>query len=243
MGCVREVKTHAGHAFSGFQLTYETLNNLQQFNISPTAKLVLLYLTSCYNSSKADVFPKQKTIALKLGISERSVVRAIQELVKAGVILVECNVSNKYIFVARRGTQRGHDEKIFKSEKLSDNEDKISQTDDKLSGPCIQPEKEQVKQPQKSGFNSLDFEGFKILKDYAIKHGAKNVNAYINALKKNGSCKEILDNYRAAKRSSEYMLGLTQQVIENNKIARETAQPPTQNWKDLKKILIERASG
>ena len=61
-------KKHANHAFTSFDLTKNLLNKLQQFEITPTAKLVLLYLASCYNPAKADMFPKQKTIADKIGV-------------------------------------------------------------------------------------------------------------------------------------------------------------------------------
>lgn len=234
---VKEAQTHAQHAFSGFQLTHDLLNNLQQFKVSPTAKLVLLYLASCYNSTKKFVFPKQKTIALKLGISERSVVRAVSELVKAGVILVECKYSNKYAFVSRNVAECSQNEKKFTAEKLSDD---LGQNDakecDNLSLHDIEPVREHEKQPAEV----FEVENYKILRDYAIKHGAKNVQAYINALKKSGNCREILDSYKAVKKSSECMLRRAQQVIENNRIARETREEPTQAWKDLKKILIER---
>ena len=95
------VKKHDKQGFTQFDLTKHLLNNLQQFKITPTAKLVLLELSACYNPKKPDMFPKQKTIALKLGISERSVNRAIQELFKAGLILIECKYTNRYKFTSK----------------------------------------------------------------------------------------------------------------------------------------------
>ena len=41
---------------------------------------------------------------------------------------------------------------------------------------------------------------YKILRDYAIKHGAKNINAYINTLRKNGSAEEIIRQHNRAKK-------------------------------------------
>lgn len=35
------------------------------------------------------------------------------------------------------------------------------------------------------------------LKSYAIKHGAKNINAYLNVLRKNGSADKIIKDYKA----------------------------------------------
>lgn len=60
----------------------------------------------------ADVFPKQKTIALKLGISERSVMRTVQELFKAGLILIECKHTNRYILMPNSASQLSHSDKL-----------------------------------------------------------------------------------------------------------------------------------
>ncbi|MEI8390787.1 MAG: helix-turn-helix domain-containing protein [bacterium] len=79
-----------------FKLSKITLQSLSKFNISPTAKLVLLYLIDCYNPAKVYMFPKQETIADKLGISLSSVKRAIKELAKANVIIIELKFSNRY---------------------------------------------------------------------------------------------------------------------------------------------------
>ena len=119
-------KKHAGHGFSQYELTTEIVKNLSQFDITPTAKLVLLYLTTCYNPKNADVFPKQKTIAAKLGISERSVTRAVQELFKAGLILIECKHTNRYKIVANRGGFARDIGKNFEPDNLSDS---LSQND------------------------------------------------------------------------------------------------------------------
>jgi len=79
-----------------FKLSKITLQSLSKFNISPTAKLVLLYLIDCYNPAKSYIFPKQETIADKLGISASSVRRGIKELSKAGLIVIELKFSNRY---------------------------------------------------------------------------------------------------------------------------------------------------
>jgi hypothetical protein len=45
-----------------------------------------------------------------------------------------------------------------------------------------------------------------ILKSYAIKHGAKNVNAYINTLRKNGSADKIIKDYKAKQNAKKRAL-------------------------------------
>jgi DNA-binding MarR family transcriptional regulator len=191
-----------------FDLTNDILNNLSQFNITPTAKLVLLYLTSCYNPKHAEIFPKQKTIAIKLGVSERSVTRAIQELFNEGLVLIECKYTNRYKFTSRIVSQQ--------AEILSDD---LRQNDtlkrDKLSHACIEQTKE-TKKEQSDKLNRTEktyssnkggnvYKGDDaILRDYAIKHGARNIDAYINTLKKSKSAENIIKEYRKKQNRAVY---------------------------------------
>ena len=163
-------KTQHAHAFSQFELTKNVLNNLSQFDITPTAKLVLLYLTGCYNPDNADVFPKQSTIATSLGVSERSVVRAVQELCACGLVIIECKNSNRYKFTSsvydtaaglqryNKGCKRvakGLQERVANTaktnsapafspaDKLTDDSGQIGGlTGDKMSGTCIEQKNE-----------------------------------------------------------------------------------------------------
>lgn len=211
---LKKAETHATHGFSQFKLTDRLLKNLNKYELSPTGKLVLLYLSSCYNPKKADVFPKQKTIANKLGISERSVVRAIQELVKEGLIFVESKYTNHYVFSSKIVQKPSQNEKNFTPEILSD---ELSQNDtskrDKLSHHEHEPKKEQEKQP-------LSMEDYKILKKYATKRGAKNIQAYINALIKLGSAESIIKEYKQIQANAQEMLAKAQKVQEDLEFAR-----------------------
>lgn len=229
----KSMKTMSGHGFTSFELTKNLLNNLQQFNITPTAKLVLLYLSSCYNPQKASMFPKQKTIADKIGVSERSVTRAVQELFKAGLIIIECNLSNRYKFTSKIVSECPQNEKNFYSENLSGIDDKISSQDDKLSGTCIEQIKEHKKEP-------TYVEDFKILKHYAVKHGAKNVNAYIKVLRKNGADKRIIQEYKEKLSTENYWHNQAQKT---SKLVEEyknfEGDEPSERFKALKKKLIK----
>ena len=217
-----------------FDLTKKTLNNLSQFKITPTAKLVLLYLTDCYNPKHKEVFPKQKTIADKLGVSERSVTRAIQELFKAGLILIECKYTNRYKFTSKIIQEQ--------AENVSDN---IRQNDIKQDDNLAHHDKEQKKKQKKEqtgiNSNSLDFDKIRILKEYAIKHGAKNVNAYIKVLIKNGSAKKIICEYKKQKKAAQIALCSYQETQETLKKYREyennavTAKSCGCSLSDLKK--------
>ena len=178
-----------------FDLTNDILNNLSQFNITPTAKLVLLYLTSCYNPKHAEIFPKQKTIAIKLGISERSVTRAIQELFNEGLVLIECKYTNRYKFTSKIVSQQ--------AEILSDN---TRQNDtlkrDKLSRHDKEQTKETKKEQTLTGGNVLEDD--EVLRDYAIKHGARNIDAYVNTLKNSKSAENIIKEYRKKQNRAAY---------------------------------------
>ena len=94
--------------------------------------------------------PVTKNYCRKIGVSERSVTRAVQELFKAGLILIECKHTNRCEIVANSGTLARDIEKIFEPDILSDNSGKnISQQKDNLSETHEhEPKKEHEKEPQ-----------------------------------------------------------------------------------------------
>ena len=138
------VKKHAEQGVKQVELLNFLLNNLSQFNLKPTTKLVLLYLAGCYNPKHADVFPKQKTIALQMGISEASVIRAIQELHKEGLIISERKYTNRYRFTARILNLGGMDEVFLQDDKMQveTSQKAISETSN-LQASCKEQEQEQ----------------------------------------------------------------------------------------------------
>lgn len=176
-----------------FDLTNNILNNLSQYDLTPTAKLVLLYLTTCYNPKHADVFPKQKTIADKIGVSERSVIRAVQELFKAGLILIECKHTNRYKLMLNSTSQLSQNDKLSLTECQN-----VTFTPDNLSPTCNEQIKEQKKQQR--GLNKLGGNVYSgddaILYDYAKKRANKSVDAYIKKLKESKSAEKIIAEYK-----------------------------------------------
>lgn len=233
----RRAKKHAGHGISGFEMTTIVLQNLNKFKLSNSAKVVLWYLASCHNGKKGYVFPKQKTIAQKMGISERSVIRGIQELVKEGVILVECNLSNKYFWGAKIASECPH---FLSDENMSDDNDKISSTSDNLSPHIHEQTKEQIKEQTVIEKEPVKVDDYKILKDYAVKNGAKNVQAYVNSLKRNGCASDIIAKHKekiAADRCAAKQIEETTQLIETWNSW--TADSPYENetWVRLKAKL------
>ena len=205
-------ENHVAHGVSQIKLTNFLLNNLSQFNLKPTTKLVLLYLSGCYNPKHADVFPKQKTIALQMGISEASVIRAIQELHKEGLIISERKYTNRYKFTSRILNLGGMVEGFFETNNMQvENSQKVISETSKLQAPCIEQKREQIieqtdrnktkrslggeKENKGGNVYLIQSEEDRILEEYAIKHGARNVKAYINTLKSTGSAKKIIREY------------------------------------------------
>lgn len=222
---------HVGHAFSQFALTQNLLNNLSQFKLTPVAKLVLLELSSFYNPKKADMFPKQKTLAKKIGISERSVVRAIQELINEGLIIVECKYTNHYKFTSRIVSQTAQNEKNFYSDNMSQNERQNStKLNDKMSQhePTIKPKKE-----------PSNMEEFKILRDYANKNYKTTPQAYLNWIMNNKEIqKKIISEYKTKEKVTQIALRNkqeTQTVLQTYQEYEETRESylASEEWKKL----------
>ena len=232
----QSVKKHAGHAFSQFRLTNDLLQNLYKHEITPTAKLVLLYLSSCYNPKKADMFPKQKTIAAKLGVSEASVIRGVSELHKEGLIISERKYTNRYKFTSKIVSEQPQDEKNFASDilqcEISQNESKETC---KMQPACNNLQKEHIKQP-------LKVEDYKILKEYALKYGAKKVQAYVNKLIRKGSAEGIIKDYKQMQANAQGMIAKAKQVQKDLEFARANrSKEIPQSFYEMKEILKERA--
>lgn len=189
MGAImKKSESMSENAFSQFKLTTNIITKLNTFKLTPTAKLVLLYLTTCYNPKHKEVFPKQKTISIKLGISERSVTRAIQELFKEGLVLIECKYTNRYKFTSRIVQEPPH----LPPENLSDDKGQNdTKEDDNLSPHDIEPTIKHDKEQHTD-------DDYKILKDYAQKNYTSTPEKYLNwILKHKDVQKKILSDYKA----------------------------------------------
>lgn len=219
---MKTLKKHATHAITGFELSKKTLNNLSQFNLKPIAKLVLLYLCDCYNPKHGEMFPKQSTIAAKLGVSEASVIRAIQELHKEGLIISERKYTNRYKFTSRIVSERSQIEDFNLREETSQNNSLET---------CKLTAHDQEKITEKNKTTNVG--EFKILKEYAEKNGAKNVTAYINALKKNGSANKIIARHKELQASGKWHKERTEETFKN---IREVKAIETSSPEDCKKL-------
>lgn len=140
---------------SGYELTYKTLKNLSQFDITVTAKLVLVYLTTHYNEAKngAVVFPSVQHIADTLGTGLTATKKAIKDLIEAGLIIkskrdkVRGNC-NKYLIMPKV-----HNMTLKQSEseplKQSENDRFMITSNMKLSKETTTHEKSETREPKK----------------------------------------------------------------------------------------------
>lgn len=248
-------KTMSLHGFTQFELSKIILNNLQQFKLTPTTKLVLLYLADCFNPKHTEIFPKQKTIADKIGVSEASVIRAISELHKEGLIISERKYTNRYKFTSKILNLCGTVEDFSQTKQMQvKNTQNVSLETCNLQAPCIEQKREQKKNTTDNNIlggnvyqnnkpiqpRPIDIEEYQILKEYAIKHNARNINAYIAKLKQNGSDKNILKEFRKKtfiSNRAQNNIEETKQHIEELKHLNKTAVKPqeTQAILDFKK--------
>lgn len=72
-----------------------------KYDLTPTTKLVLVSIANHYNPKSKEAYPSQKTIAENMGISEKSVERAIKELCASGLIIYETKYVNHYKFTPK----------------------------------------------------------------------------------------------------------------------------------------------
>ena len=105
---------------SAYELTHQTIKNLNKYDITPVAKLVLVLLTTHYNQARngAVVFPSMPYIADTLGIGLTATKKAIKDLVEAGLIIK-----------AKRDKVRGNCNKYLLTQKVQKTTIKQSEND------------------------------------------------------------------------------------------------------------------
>lgn len=86
---MQTMRKHATHGISAFELTQKTLRNLNKFNLTPVAKLVLLELTTHLNETVngSVVFPSMEYISNILGVGLTATKKAIKDLINEGLLI------------------------------------------------------------------------------------------------------------------------------------------------------------
>jgi hypothetical protein len=215
------------HAFGGnvsqYEITTDLLRNLYKFDLTPVTKLVLLELTTHLNESKngSVVFPSVNYIAETIGIGLTACKKAINDLIKEGLIIkskrdnVKGNYNKYLLRLAKIDFKTGKNENGYKYTPTDINGQK------KTNKPS---ENELLKQSDSDLFyigtnnnEKINNKEDEILKSYAIKHGAKNVNAYVNALRTNGSAEKIINERQKIEKKSVAMLSLAEKQIQKQR--------------------------
>lgn len=238
------------HAFgvnvTQFEITSDLLRNLYKFDLTPVTKLVLLELTTHLNESRngAVVFPSVGYIAEVLGIGLTACKKAINDLIKAGLIIktkrnnVKGNY-NKYLFTSKISGFKKEDVNILSrqdikmrnstSERSQNGFFKQSENDFFLHEQKKETKKEPtVKKNLQVDSNSIEIEEFKILKDYAQKNCTSTPERYLNwILKHNDVRQKILSDYRGKENAKKRALR-----------AYEESQSLLKSFEDMKKNCV-----
>lgn len=218
-------KKHAQHGFSQFELTTKIVKNLNKYDITPTAKLVLILLTTHFNEEKngAVVFPSMPYISETLGISLTATKQAIKDLVNQGLILQSKREKirgnyNKYIL-----TQKVQNSTVEQAENES-----FKKTESDLSFIGTNKKNEIKEQNKKSGENVYKGDDL-ILYEYAKKKAKYNVYSFMKAIKEKGGDKKIISDYKKQKNVTQIALRSvqeTQTLIRNyNEFSKNSDSP------------------
>lgn len=205
-----------------FEITSDLLRNLYKFDLTPVTKLVLLELTTHLNENKngSVVFPSVGYIAEVLGIGLTACKKAINDLIKEGLIIkskrdnVKGNY-NKYLLRLARMDFKADKNKnrcIYTQEDINGQKTTEKPTKNELLKRSdsdrfmITNNNEQKKeQTLRSGENVLTGDDL-ILYEYAKKKAKYNVDALIKKIKENGGDKKIICEYKKRKRVTQNAL-------------------------------------
>lgn len=220
-------KSMTGHGLSQFELSKKVLNNLKQYNLTPTAKLVLMLLVDCYNPENGFVvFPSANYIAETLGVGLTATKQAIKDLILEGLIIK-----------TKRDKVRGNYNKYLLTLKVQNSTSEQSENEcfKKSESDLFMITDKKEKKNNKPTVKNND----KYLLQYAEKRGVKNKVAYINAIKKNGGAKEIIEDLKQADINNKWMQNEVKTIIENDRKMRNEAEAPPKAWYELKAKLMQ----
>lgn len=221
-----------------FEITSDLLRNLYKFALTPVTKLVLLELTTHLNESKngSVVFPSVNYIAEVLGIGLTAAKKAINDLIKEGLIIK-----------SKRDKVRGNYNKYLLTLKVRNLTSERSENESFKKSECdlfmITNKKEQNKEQTDINKGGNVYSGDDaILADYAVKHKAKSVNAYIAKLKETGSAAKIIKEYKQKhfiQKRAESAYKETQSTIKLYQSFKQDAVKPETStaWQELGKLL------
>lgn len=239
---------HATKEISQFELSKNVLHNLKHFDLTPTGKLVLLVLVDCFNpANNAVVFPSMEFIADMAGIGLTATKQAIKDLINTGCIIkskrgkIRGNY-NKYLLTRKIQygvSERVEIENLSESQKSENDLLKSSEIDRFKQSDSDRFHEEQISEQINNVVGISKKTDAQILAEYAKKHGATNIQGYINALKIKGVAADIIRQYREKEGVSKYW---ECQAAQTSELVKEYESfehdTPTQSFIDLKAKLM-----
>lgn len=237
---MQTMKKHAVHGISAFELTQKTLRNLNKFNLTPVAKLVLLELTTHLNETVngSVVFPSMEYISNILGVGLTATKKAIKDLINEGLLIkskrskVNGNY-NKYLLTPKvqNPTSEQSENELLKQS----NSDRFMITNNKEQNKK-QTTKDVVvlKTIQSNKTITLEDVPESIKRNDKIKDKC----AYWASLSE-----EVKKSYLQKKTktvSNNAMLRKTQEVIKDVEFTKANCAPPTQAFLELRKKLMQK---
>ena len=179
-----------------FELTKNIVTNLKHFDLTPSAKLVLILLTTHYNPANgAVVFPSMPFISETLGLGLTAVKQAINDLIKSGLIIK-----------AKRDKVSGNHNKYLLTLKVrnttydrSENELSKQSENDRF----IITNKETKKEQTEKVKTVINVDNFEKLKDFAAQKGVKYPAAYARKIIESGNADKVLNEINAAQIANE----------------------------------------
>lgn len=165
------------------------------------------------------------------GIGLTATKQAIKDLINTGCIIK-----------SKRGKIRGNYNKYLLTLKVRNLTSEQSENEFLKQSESDRFHIEQKKEIKKRTNVVEEIRDVQILVEYAEKHGATNVKAYVNSLKISGAAAKIIEQYREKEGVSKYW---NNQAVKTSKLVQEyktfEAAEPTENFKALKAKLIELA--
>lgn len=144
---------NAPQHLSGFDLTTLLIRGgLAQLHLNANAKQVLLYLATCYNEKNGVVFPRVRTIAEAMEISERGVIRALAELTEKGCIIRSKRKKNSNEYVITKKVLQVQTPEAQKNDVADDTTHGHDDTssNDTMSLPMYEVKQHEVEEQQQS---------------------------------------------------------------------------------------------
>lgn len=235
---------------SGYDLTLLLIRGgIGRLGLNSNAKEVLLYLASCYNEKNGVVYPRVKTMAEALDISERGIIRALKELTEKGCIIRSKRKKNSNEYVITRKVLQSNPMQ-HQTKNAADvtshghNDTSSSDTVSPLMNNEVEQQEVEQQQPKKADVVSLSSFSLKkipasILAKKTDKNGRpiRNHAAYWNSLT-DAQKQEYLRNEeeKAAKirkkeeRKRQAQLEKQQQREEEKRLQEQLSRPLHEQW-------------